>query len=45
LAEAVAKMLADAPRRREMSARGRALVDGWGAVRAADLVLQSVQTR
>jgi spore coat polysaccharide biosynthesis predicted glycosyltransferase SpsG/CMP-N-acetylneuraminic acid synthetase len=45
LREAVVSLLQDAPRRREMSQRGRALVDGWGAVRAADLVLQSVQTK
>jgi CMP-N-acetylneuraminic acid synthetase/spore coat polysaccharide biosynthesis predicted glycosyltransferase SpsG len=45
LAQAVERLLGDAPRRREMSARGRALVDGWGAVRAADLVLQSAQAR
>jgi spore coat polysaccharide biosynthesis predicted glycosyltransferase SpsG len=38
---AVDSLLRDAPRRREMSARGRALVDGLGAARAADAVLQS----
>jgi spore coat polysaccharide biosynthesis predicted glycosyltransferase SpsG/CMP-N-acetylneuraminic acid synthetase len=39
LAGAVAALLADASRRREMSARGRELVDGLGAARAAELVL------
>jgi spore coat polysaccharide biosynthesis predicted glycosyltransferase SpsG/CMP-N-acetylneuraminic acid synthetase len=45
IAHAVAGLLHDPARRGEMSARGRALVDGWGAVRAADLVLQSAQAR
>ena len=45
IASAVSDLLRDVARRREMSARGRALVDGWGAVRAADLVLQSAQSR
>jgi len=45
LAQTVERLLADAPRRRAMSERGRTLVDGWGAVRAADLVLQSVHTK
>jgi spore coat polysaccharide biosynthesis predicted glycosyltransferase SpsG/CMP-N-acetylneuraminic acid synthetase len=39
LAEAVTALLKDAPRRREMSGRGRRLVDGLGAQRAAELVL------
>ena len=39
LAEAVGALLADLERRREMSARGRALVDGLGATRAAEVVL------
>jgi spore coat polysaccharide biosynthesis predicted glycosyltransferase SpsG/CMP-N-acetylneuraminic acid synthetase len=39
LAEAVRALLADLERRREMSARGRALVDGLGATRAAEVVL------
>lgn len=39
LASAVASLLRDVPRRREMSARGRALVDGLGAARAAEVVL------
>ncbi|MBI3932548.1 MAG: hypothetical protein HY317_03975 [Acidobacteria bacterium] len=43
IAPAVTSLLADAPRRREMSARGRALVDGLGAVRAAEVVLGSVE--
>lgn len=38
----VAALLADATRRRAMSARGRALVDGLGASRAAEVVLASV---
>jgi len=45
LAEAATRLLGDVERRREMSGRGRTLVDGWGAVRAADLVLQSAQSR
>jgi spore coat polysaccharide biosynthesis predicted glycosyltransferase SpsG len=45
LAESVTRLLGDVDRRREMSGRGRALVDGWGAVRAAGLVLQSAQSR
>jgi spore coat polysaccharide biosynthesis predicted glycosyltransferase SpsG/CMP-N-acetylneuraminic acid synthetase len=40
LAEAVRGLLADAGRRREMSGRGRTLVDGMGAERAAGLVLE-----
>jgi spore coat polysaccharide biosynthesis predicted glycosyltransferase SpsG len=39
LADAVAALLADTARRRAMSDRGRALVDGFGASRAAELVL------
>jgi CMP-N-acetylneuraminic acid synthetase/spore coat polysaccharide biosynthesis predicted glycosyltransferase SpsG len=39
LARAVSALLADAGRRRAMSERGRALVDGFGAARAAELVL------
>lgn len=45
LAREVEGLLRDLPARREMSERGRALVDGWGATRAADLVLQSVHTK
>jgi CMP-N-acetylneuraminic acid synthetase/UDP-N-acetylglucosamine:LPS N-acetylglucosamine transferase len=45
LRDAVARLLADAPERRAMSARGRALVDGLGAVRAADAVLASHRER
>jgi CMP-N-acetylneuraminic acid synthetase/spore coat polysaccharide biosynthesis predicted glycosyltransferase SpsG len=37
---AVRSLLDDGPRRREMSARGRSLVDGLGAERAAGLVLE-----
>ncbi len=39
IAEAVASLLADQGRRRTMSARGHELVDGQGAIRAADAVL------
>lgn len=39
LAAAVATLLGSFERRRAMSARGRQLVDGTGAVRAADVVL------
>jgi spore coat polysaccharide biosynthesis predicted glycosyltransferase SpsG len=39
IAQEVETLLADAGRRRAMSARGRSLVDGLGAARAADLVL------
>ncbi|MGE0452865.1 MAG: NTP transferase domain-containing protein [Vicinamibacteria bacterium] len=45
LRERVAALLADAPRRREMSDKGRALVDGYGAARAAELVLDSARDR
>jgi spore coat polysaccharide biosynthesis predicted glycosyltransferase SpsG/CMP-N-acetylneuraminic acid synthetase len=41
LLSAVEDLLRDVERRREMSARGRALVDGLGAARAAGLVLSS----
>ena len=40
LASAVKALLADPARRRAMSARGRALVDGFGAARAAEVVLE-----
>jgi len=40
LASAVRALLADPERRRAMSARGRALVDGFGAMRAAEAVLE-----
>ena len=39
LAAAVSALLGDVERRRAMSARGRALVDGYGAARAAEMVL------
>lgn len=39
ITEAVHRLLGDPARRREMSRRGRALVDGLGASRAAELVL------
>jgi spore coat polysaccharide biosynthesis predicted glycosyltransferase SpsG/CMP-N-acetylneuraminic acid synthetase len=45
LLAAVTALLGDVPRRREMSARGRALVDGQGASRAAELVLVSAQEK
>jgi spore coat polysaccharide biosynthesis predicted glycosyltransferase SpsG/CMP-N-acetylneuraminic acid synthetase len=45
LRERVARLLQDADERRAMSARGRALVDGLGAVRAADAVLASHRER
>ena len=37
---AVRALLADAERRRDMSGRGRALVDGLGAARTAEMVLE-----
>jgi spore coat polysaccharide biosynthesis predicted glycosyltransferase SpsG/CMP-N-acetylneuraminic acid synthetase len=40
LAEAVRALLGDGARRRAMSSRGRALVDGFGATRAAEVVLE-----
>jgi spore coat polysaccharide biosynthesis predicted glycosyltransferase SpsG/CMP-N-acetylneuraminic acid synthetase len=40
LFEAVRALLADAGRRRAMSERGRALVDGLGATRTAEMVLE-----
>jgi spore coat polysaccharide biosynthesis predicted glycosyltransferase SpsG len=40
LASAVGGLLRDPARRRAMSARGRALVDGFGAARAAEVVLE-----
>jgi CMP-N-acetylneuraminic acid synthetase/spore coat polysaccharide biosynthesis predicted glycosyltransferase SpsG len=43
LASAVSGLLRDAGRRREMSGRGRALVDGLGASRAAEVVLGSAE--
>jgi spore coat polysaccharide biosynthesis predicted glycosyltransferase SpsG len=42
---AVRQILADADRRRAMSARGRALVDGYGAARAAEIVLEQIQAQ
>jgi spore coat polysaccharide biosynthesis predicted glycosyltransferase SpsG len=41
IAAAVQGLLGDGPRRRLMSERGRALVDGLGATRAAEVVLRS----
>ncbi|HEY7509219.1 MAG TPA: hypothetical protein VIG50_03155 [Vicinamibacteria bacterium] len=40
LLAAVRALLDDAPRRREMSRQGRALVDGLGATRTAEMVLE-----
>jgi len=40
LSAAVRGLLGDLERRRAMSARGRALVDGFGAARAAEVVLE-----
>ena len=45
VASAVERLLAEAPRRREMSERGRALVDGLGASRAAEAVLERRKRR
>jgi spore coat polysaccharide biosynthesis predicted glycosyltransferase SpsG len=42
--ESVKRLLADRARRQAMSARGQALVDGYGAARAAEIVLEQVQT-
>ncbi|HET8647683.1 MAG TPA: hypothetical protein VFO85_19445, partial [Vicinamibacteria bacterium] len=40
IAAATRGLLGDAARRRQMSGRGRALVDGLGALRAAEVVLK-----
>jgi spore coat polysaccharide biosynthesis predicted glycosyltransferase SpsG len=45
LREAVGALLDDPARRRAMSEKGRALVDGLGASRAAEIVLESARTR
>jgi spore coat polysaccharide biosynthesis predicted glycosyltransferase SpsG len=42
---AVRALLADAGRRRTMSERGRALVDGLGAARTAEMVLERRRQR
>lgn len=42
--DAVRQILTDKAKRRSMSDRGRALVDGYGAARAAEIVLEQVQT-
>ena len=42
--DAVRSLLADRGRRKAMSDRGRTLVDGYGAARAAEIVLEQVQT-
>ena len=41
--DAVRRLLADTTRRQAMSAKGRELVDGYGAARAAEIVLEQVQ--
>ena len=43
LGAAALGLLQDAARRREMSARGQALVDGLGALRAAEVVLANAR--
>ena len=43
ITDAVQALLSDAGRRRKMSARGRALVDGLGATRAAEVILDRRQ--
>ncbi len=45
ITKAVGALLADPMRRRRMSEKGRTLVDGMGAARAAELVLGSAQKR
>jgi CMP-N-acetylneuraminic acid synthetase len=45
LRQAVLALLGDAERRRAMSGRGRALVDGLGATRTAELVLENERRR
>ncbi len=45
IATAVSELLQDLPRRRAMSEKGRTLVDGMGAARAAELVLGSAQKK
>ncbi|MBK5256014.1 MAG: NTP transferase domain-containing protein [Vicinamibacteria bacterium] len=41
--DAVRRILTDGARRQAMSAKGRSLVDGYGAARAAQIVLEQVQ--
>jgi spore coat polysaccharide biosynthesis predicted glycosyltransferase SpsG len=45
IADAVAALLGDPGRRRLMSEKGRMLVDGMGAARAAELVLGTAQKK
>ena len=42
--DAVSGLLADSGRRRSMSGKGRTLVDGFGAARAAEIVLEQVDS-
>ena len=42
--DAARRILGDAARRQAMSLKGRSLVDGYGAARAAEIVLEQVQT-
>ena len=41
--DAVRHLLNNPEKRRAMSAKGRALVDGYGAARAAEIVLEQAQ--
>ncbi|HET7292537.1 MAG TPA: hypothetical protein VFM88_08940 [Vicinamibacteria bacterium] len=45
IARRVRELLGDVARRREMSRRGRSLVDGLGALRTAELVLESARAK
>lgn len=45
IAESVAALVADEARRRELAARGRALVDGRGALRVIDALLDAIERR
>ena len=43
--DAVRQILKDTKKRREMGERGRSLVDGYGAARAAGIVLEPAQVQ
>ena len=43
--EAVRRILAEPEKRRRMGERGRSLVDGYGAARAAEIVLEQAQAQ